>query len=223
MMAAAAWVEGKSDSVSRLPPTTLYGLSSPATPESVRAEITRLIDAGEAIEPIAVATKIRAAKDEERRKNKQRRLSHKEQAAVAGREARRRRRIEKENAEHHEHQERRRQAGVDLADLLVREVQDQKLLVELLNLADPALHYLVQQRLSADPTEHGVCLPSDNDASASLVPQCRGTKHPIETAAATPEGSCSPLMAAFQTTPAEHRPQGARLGSPRLQAGGARA
>jgi len=209
MMAAAAWVEGKSDSVSRLPPTTLYGLSSPATPESVRAEITRLIDAGEAIEPIAVATKIRAAKDEERRKNKQRRLSHKEQAAVAGREARRRRRIEKENAEHHEHQERRRQAGVDLADLLVREVQDQKLLVELLNLADPALHYLVQQRLSADPTEHDVCL--------------RGTKHPIETAAATPEGSCSPLMAAFQTTPAEHRPQGARLGSPRLQAGGARA
>src|SRR5689334_19340689 len=49
MMAAAQWVEGKNDTVSHLPPTMIYLLSSSSTPPEIHDAVMTRINAGERV------------------------------------------------------------------------------------------------------------------------------------------------------------------------------
>jgi len=65
-MRVGRWVADKSVAVAHLPPTVLYVLSSPSTPEAVVLDVLKRVDAGERVPPIAVirreASEVRQAK-----------------------------------------------------------------------------------------------------------------------------------------------------------------
>src|SRR5207248_1371310 len=61
MMLAAEWAEGKSDTVTLLPPTLLYLLSSSRTPAETRDAILARIGAGRVIEAGAMRREIAKA------------------------------------------------------------------------------------------------------------------------------------------------------------------
>lgn len=63
-MQAAERFEGKSEIVSHLPPTVLYKLAAPSTPEPVLTAVLKRIEAGETIQPKAIEVEIREARDE---------------------------------------------------------------------------------------------------------------------------------------------------------------
>lgn len=69
-MQAAERFEGKSEIVSHLPPTVLYKLAAPSTPEPVRAAVLKRIEAGETMKAEASVEEIREAKDEAARRAK---------------------------------------------------------------------------------------------------------------------------------------------------------
>lgn len=69
-MQAAERFEGKSEIVSHLPPTVLYKLAAPSTPEPVRAAVLKRIEAGETVQANAIVEEIREAKDEAARRAK---------------------------------------------------------------------------------------------------------------------------------------------------------
>lgn len=61
-MQAAAVLRDESDTVSVLPPTTIYALSAKSTPDEVRGEIIAKLKAGEAMTDDAIGNKIAAAR-----------------------------------------------------------------------------------------------------------------------------------------------------------------
>lgn len=66
-MAAAEVLGDKSDTVSYLPPTVLYELSAPSTPEPVRTAVLRRIEAGEAVRAETILDEVREGRDEARK------------------------------------------------------------------------------------------------------------------------------------------------------------
>jgi hypothetical protein len=58
-MQAAEWALGKSETVSVLPPATVYKLSSPSTPETIKAEVIADLEAGRPVDHRAVEERIR--------------------------------------------------------------------------------------------------------------------------------------------------------------------
>ncbi|KZB99364.1 hypothetical protein AU375_04440 [Methylobacterium radiotolerans] len=78
-MSAAEVLGSKSDTVSYLPPTVLYELSAPSTPEPVRAAVLRRIEAGETVRPEKILDEVREGREEAR----QRRAVEKEAARRA--------------------------------------------------------------------------------------------------------------------------------------------
>lgn len=67
-MQAAERFGDKSEIVSYLPPTVLYQLSAPSTPEPVRAAVLRRIEAGEIVPPAKILDEVREAKDQARQR-----------------------------------------------------------------------------------------------------------------------------------------------------------
>lgn len=79
-MSAAEVLGDKSDTVSYLPPSVLYELSAPSTPEAVRAAVLRRIEGGEIIRPDAIMNEVRSARDEARQQSAQERESERRAA-----------------------------------------------------------------------------------------------------------------------------------------------
>ncbi|MGU3666082.1 hypothetical protein ACLBX9_18010 [Methylobacterium sp. A49B] len=65
-MGAAEVLGDKSDTVSYLPPSVLYELSAPSTPEPVRAAVLRRIEAGETVRPEKILHDVREGRDRAR-------------------------------------------------------------------------------------------------------------------------------------------------------------
>jgi len=65
-MSAADAFAGKTETISVLPPATVYALSASSTPEPVRVTVIRQIEAGERVDPVAVRVMIKEAKEAEK-------------------------------------------------------------------------------------------------------------------------------------------------------------
>lgn len=65
-MSAATAFHGKTDIVSYLPPSTIYALAAPSTPEPVRQQVIEQLEAGEKVDPVDVRFAIREAKARDR-------------------------------------------------------------------------------------------------------------------------------------------------------------
>lgn len=79
-MQAAAWAEGKSETISDLPPTTVYLLSAPSTPPEVANKVVVALEAGQRVAPEIVSNMVKQARreaDERKRKASQKELRRK--------------------------------------------------------------------------------------------------------------------------------------------------
>lgn len=100
-MSVAAAFSDKSDIVSVLPQTALIELAAPSTPEHVRAEVVKRVEAGEPIKPTEIKTMVREAreadrktKEEEKRAARLAKMSPEERKALEQKEKRQRRTAE---------------------------------------------------------------------------------------------------------------------------------
>lgn len=107
-MQVADVLGSKSEIVSDLPPTVLYQLSAPSTPEPVRDEVIQRIEEGERLPPDEIRFKIKEARAAERKaaadakltkgqKNYRKRVLRDHEAEAAARAAERQRRVEAAN------------------------------------------------------------------------------------------------------------------------------
>jgi Protein of unknown function (DUF3102) len=127
MMAAAQWAEGKSETISLMPPTVLYALSALSTPEDAQKDLLRRIEAGEKIKVDDAKRIIANARHTAQKAAKKalRRQPTLEQIADANkREARERKRVERAERERQAANERRRLAHSDLIKFLSERVSD---------------------------------------------------------------------------------------------------
>ena len=88
-MGASEWAEDKSDTVSHLPPNTLYTLSAKSTPELIREQVIADLEAGNRVDPREVVERVRMARGDQR-------LADKHAAEVERRRRRNRDRKERE-------------------------------------------------------------------------------------------------------------------------------
>jgi hypothetical protein len=126
-MLVAEHFAGKTDSVSVLEPTTLYLLTSPSTPMSIRTQVTERLDRGEPTSDRMVRNLVKKAKDQERaREQEERRLAAEAALSPSARKRRRSRReeIERFNAAAKAACERQDAALDDLARLLRSRFKD---------------------------------------------------------------------------------------------------
>jgi hypothetical protein len=142
-MAAWAAFGEKSETVSDLPPATLYALAAPSTPEPVRKAIVERLEAGERIEPRAIAGMISQAKDDARKAAKEAKLTDQERKRrkeAAKRKKKNDERQRKEWEQRKEQDEARRkqelEASFQMVDLMVEVFGDR--LPELAALLDKA-------------------------------------------------------------------------------------
>ena len=68
-MRVASWADGKPESVSDLPPTTLYLLAAPSTPASIRQEVEDRLLSGRSINPREIEQRVREARGQKRARN----------------------------------------------------------------------------------------------------------------------------------------------------------
>src|SRR4051812_33699293 len=78
-MRAAERFGAKSEIVSDLPATTIYMLAAPSTPETVREDVVRRIEAGERLVPAEVKKLVKQAREE--KKAKRLRLTREQRAS----------------------------------------------------------------------------------------------------------------------------------------------
>lgn len=133
MMSTADVLGDKSDTVSYLPPTVLYELSAPSTPEPVRAAVLRRIEAGETVRPDKILDEVREGRDQARQriaaeKEEARRAAlsqeqRDEEDALRGRGKKRQaavdRKLERERLEREADQQRKDAIAADGAAFLV--------------------------------------------------------------------------------------------------------
>ncbi len=65
-MAASEWLEGKSATLTLLPPTTIYALAAPSAPAGVVQEVVAAAEAGAPLEPSAILQRLDTARAEMR-------------------------------------------------------------------------------------------------------------------------------------------------------------
>lgn len=123
-MQAASTLGDKSETVSHLPPTTLYKLAAPSTPSPIREEIVRRLEAGEALTPKAIEGQLWTARAEAKQAEADAKLTPEERRRKAQAkkvsDAKRRREHEKWRAEQDERTATRKAATEELAAILVR-------------------------------------------------------------------------------------------------------
>jgi hypothetical protein len=121
-MSTAEVLGAKSDTVSYLPPTSLYSLAASSTPSLVRDEIVRRLEAGEALTPKAIDSRLWEARAEAKRAKADAKLTPEERKRQAqakrASETRRKRELEKWQADQDEAVSKRKAASNELASLL---------------------------------------------------------------------------------------------------------
>ena len=114
-MSAAETFGEKNDTVSLLPPSTIYALAAKTTPEPVREAVIKRAEAGEKIDTVQVRREIREAKETEREERRVSRMS-KSQRRYHERKERER---GTEDRERRERAETRLRAAVAAMELIV--------------------------------------------------------------------------------------------------------
>ena len=121
-MSAAEVLGAKSDTVSYLPPTTLYALSAPSTPAAFRDDIMQRLEAGEALTAKAIETRLWEARAETRQADRDAKLTPEERKRQAkskrDAEARRQREHDKWKAEQADMAARRKAEADELSAIL---------------------------------------------------------------------------------------------------------
>lgn len=79
---------GKYDTVSHLPPTTIYALSAKSTPDDVREAVISRLESGETVTPKEINDRIDQAKEERTRAERLARMKPEERKRVQARERR---------------------------------------------------------------------------------------------------------------------------------------
>jgi predicted transcriptional regulator len=122
----------KSEIISRLPPTTIYKLAAPTTPEPLRQQVVKRLEAGEHLEPAAVDAMVSEAREAARKQAEAEKEAariaslspeelKREKAAEKGREYRARRTAEQraqDGRDHYAQRAARDEADARLVDLL---------------------------------------------------------------------------------------------------------
>ena len=131
-MAAAEWAEGNSEIVAHLPPTAIYSLAAPSTPEPARIRVIEAIKSGEPITAKSVKSIVatakgeeRAAVERERARLKRAKLSPEEEKKEAKKEAAKKREQDKQAAEQQkwvEEREIKRSNGAALAAIILEKL-----------------------------------------------------------------------------------------------------
>jgi hypothetical protein len=145
---AAVQFGGKSETVSVLPPATLYLLASKSTPESIVGEVIDKLEAGEAVDPAVVETQVLAARKEAQEEKK--RLAR-EQARGARKARLERDERQKDEREEERHQRREKAAAV--ADELIREYGHATVSMIFEAAKDFYISDAIGERLRAEPAE----------------------------------------------------------------------
>ncbi len=106
-MHAARWAEGKPETISDLPPTTVYALASPSTPAPIRERVVADLEAGRKVNVHEVRSRIKMARGD-------RRLERDEESQRKARNYRRsakyQRQRDREKTEHEARQKRMEEA-----------------------------------------------------------------------------------------------------------------
>lgn len=119
-MRASEAFSDKSETVADLPPTTLYRLASPSTPEPVRVAVVERLEKGERLAPDAINTMVSDAKAAEKREREISKLSPRQQKHIRRDDAERAKRRE----EWERQQAREEVARRDLVDMVVKRFGD---------------------------------------------------------------------------------------------------
>ncbi|MBB3770983.1 hypothetical protein FHS55_001578 [Angulomicrobium tetraedrale] len=134
-MRAAEVFASKSASVSYLPPTTIYQLASPSTPEPVRAAVVERLEQGERLSHDEIKSIVRHGKAAERRAREDAKRTPEQRRRRQQVEARRQRQLERHRQEREAELNQEAAARKDAARLIVQHVgDDTERLVELLKI-----------------------------------------------------------------------------------------
>lgn len=118
-MNAAGFLEGKSETLSLLPPTILYALAAPTTPPGLVEEIEAAAAAGAPLSVTELQEKLTAVGDAARRAKAQPRRSPEEIAKAQERAAAQQRRLQRERAKHEAQMHAEEEKGLAAARALV--------------------------------------------------------------------------------------------------------
>lgn len=116
-----AILDGKSDTVSYLPPTAVYALTAASTPEPVRNEIMERLEAGEHVDPIEVRDRIKEGKEVERASRISAKLPAKQRRDRRKAAERRQAEEESRRVALRQKQDREREASIEAAAMIERQ------------------------------------------------------------------------------------------------------
>lgn len=121
----SAWTAfgDKSDTVSYLPPATVFDLAAPSTPLAVREQVVERLEAGERVGPAAVKGMIAEAKSRAAMAAQEAKIDATErerQARQAERRRKRKERLDRDWANEQREREQRQQAAEEMADQVVK-------------------------------------------------------------------------------------------------------
>ena len=116
-MQAARWAEGKPETISDLPPTTIYALASPSTTKEIQDRVVADLEAGKKINMHEVSRRIKMARTE-------RQLEHRGDLQKQGRNRKRlakyQHQREREKVEHEAHEKRMQEALQESCAILLK-------------------------------------------------------------------------------------------------------
>lgn len=139
-MQAAEHFGSKCNTVLHLPPTAVYQLAAPSTPEPVREEVIQRLEAGERVPPEEIKALVANAREEVKRVRREARLigKAKSKSARERRERRFRKIRERDEAEFAERERLRAEATEEVATILRDHLGDDLArVVDLLERLDP--------------------------------------------------------------------------------------
>lgn len=115
-MQAAAMLGAKSDTVSHLPPTVIYRLTAPSTPQHVRDDIVRRLDQGDEVSPAYITNLISKARQQEQQEREDAKLSPQQRKYRAKKKAEREQEKQRLGEEQRQRQERAKATAQKLVD-----------------------------------------------------------------------------------------------------------
>jgi hypothetical protein len=172
-MSVAAEFADKSETVSYLPPTTLYALAAASTPAALKAEVVSRLVAGERPPAAEIQARITEARTAQRRRSAEISKSRRRGAARGEskdqrekREARQARQWERDSESRRIERERREAAADDAVSLIVTSL-DRDAAARLASLLERASHYDFVDRLTKTMAKAGhQTTPDDHSAAA---------------------------------------------------------
>ncbi len=116
-MQAARWAEGKPETISDLPPTTIYALASPSTTKEIQDRVVADLEAGKKINMHEVSRRIKMARTERQLEH---RVDLQKQARNRKRSAKYQHQREREMIEHGAHQKRMEEALQEACSIMLK-------------------------------------------------------------------------------------------------------